>query len=124
MQDFLQHFDKKNSRNFENLSVGDFIKVGFLVQDKEKKRSQEHEKDEEERIQFFEGIIIAMTGQHYGKKMTLRKFGIERVFCYQNPQIQTFKILQRFRPTQNFHRSKLYYLRQRPRKRAFGRKDI
>ena len=143
IQYFLQHFDfdkenskdkenknknkNKNEEDFEKFSIGDLIKVGFFVQEnekeKEKKRVHEKKKEKEEkRIQFFEGIVIAITGPHYGKKITLRKSGVEHVFYCKNPQIRTLKKSQRFRlrPTQNFHRSKLYYLRQRSGKRAFG----
>nr|AYC64177.1 ribosomal protein L19 [Johnson-sea-linkia profunda] len=109
-QYFLQHFDRKKGktkvpRDFEKFSIGDFIKVGFLVQENEKKR-----------LQFFEGMIIAIKGPHFGKKVTLRTAGIERIFCCQSPQIQTLTI---FKP-QKSHRSKLYYLRQRIGKRVFG----
>ena len=109
-QDFLQHFDQKigqlrsGPRDFENFSIGDFIKVGFLVQENEKKR-----------LQFFEGRIIAMKGPYFGKKITLRTAGVERIFCCQSPQIQTLTLLKQ----QKFHRSKLYYLRQRIGKRVF-----
>ena len=107
-QDFLQHFDKKNGKvpqDFENFSIGDFIKVGFIVQENKKKR-----------LQFFKGIIIAIKGHNFGKKITLRTAGIERIFCCQSPQIQTLTILK----SQKFHRSKLYYLRQRVGKKIFG----
>lgn len=103
-QNFLQHFDRKNFRNFENFSTGDFIKVGCILQENEKKR-----------LQFFEGKILAIKGSDFGKKITLRTAGIERIFCCQNPQIQTLTILK----SQKFHRSKLYYLRQRVGKKVF-----
>nr|YP_009472596.1 ribosomal protein L19 [Rhipilia penicilloides]ARO74298.1 ribosomal protein L19 [Rhipilia penicilloides] len=97
-QDFLQHFDRQNYQDFENLSTGDFIKVGWVIQENEKKR-----------LQFFEGRILAFQGPSFGKKVTLRTAGIERVFCCQNPQIQTLTVLK----SPKSHRSKLYYLRQR-----------
>nr|AYC64427.1 ribosomal protein L19 [Pseudochlorodesmis sp. HV01306b] len=112
---FLQHFDRKNGkthfretpalRDFENFSTGDWIKVGFLVQENEKKR-----------LQFFEGKILAMKGPYFEKKVTLRTAGIERIFCCQSPHIQTFTLLKK----KTSHRSKLYYLRQRVSKRVFG----
>jgi len=103
---FLQHFDRKNSRDFENFSTGDWIKVGFFVQENEKKR-----------LQFFEGKIVAIKGPHFEKKVTLRTAGIERIFCCQSPQIKTLTLLKQ----QKSHRSKLYYLRQQVSTRVFGR---
>ena len=104
-QDFLQHFDRKNFRNFENFSTGDFIKVGCVLQEKEKKR-----------LQFFEGKVLAIKGPYLGKKITLRTAGIERIFCCQSPQIQNLTILK----SQKSHRSKLYYLRQRVGKKVLS----
>nr|AYC64766.1 ribosomal protein L19 [Boodleopsis sp. FL1161] len=95
-QYFLHHFDKKNFRILENFSIGDLIKVGFSIQENEKKR-----------IQFFEGMIIAINGHYLRKKITLRKLGIERVFCCQNIQLKSLKTLK----LQKFRKSKLYYLR-------------
>ena len=113
---YLQHFEKHNIQKieeWENISIGDYIKVGFLFQEGEKKR-----------IQFFEGIVIAIRKAHLNKKITLRKpgtYGVERIFSCCSPQIQTLKILQ----SQSFRRkpgrSKLFFLRQRIGKAAFGR---
>nr|YP_009519363.1 ribosomal protein L19 [Pseudocodium devriesii]AYC65405.1 ribosomal protein L19 [Pseudocodium devriesii] len=109
----MEHFEttrveKQNrSQKFQQFSVGDYIKIGFLFKEGEKKR-----------LQFFEGIVIAFCN----KKITLRRvgaqaqFGVERVFSLTSPQIQTLKILQ----SQNFGRSKLFYLRKRVGKAAFG----
>nr|AYC64320.1 hypothetical protein [Pseudochlorodesmis sp. HV01306a] len=55
------------------------------------------------------------------KKITLRKpgiYGIELIFSCKSPKIQAFKLLQ----SQKFSRSKLFYLRQRIGKAAFGLK--
>nr|YP_009518886.1 ribosomal protein L19 [Boodleopsis pusilla]AYC64866.1 ribosomal protein L19 [Boodleopsis pusilla] len=105
--EFLQHFDSKNARAFDPLSIGDWIKVGFLVQENEKKR-----------LQFFEGLIIAIKGP--GKKVTLRTAGIERIFCCQSPHLQTLTLLK----PQASRRSKLYYVRQRVGKKSFWFKKM
>ena len=114
---YLQHFEKKSLQKINELSIGHYIKVGFIFKEGEKKR-----------IQFFEGIVIAIHGDICDhKKITLRKpgtYGIERIFSCQNPHIQNIKILQ----SQNFRfcRSKLFFLRKRIGKAAFGitRKNI
>ena len=81
------------------LVPGDYIKVGFIFKEGEKKR-----------VQFFEGIVMAINGSHCEKKITLRKpgtYGIERIFSYNCPYIQSIKVLQ----SQKFRRSKLFFLR-------------
>jgi len=96
---YLQHFEQKSSQKINGLSIGDYIKVGFIFKEGEKKR-----------VQFFEGIIMAINGSNYEKKITLRKpstYGIERIFSYNCPHIQSIKVLQ----SQNFRRSKLFFLR-------------
>ena len=105
---YLQYFEKKNTcapqiyrQNLhrEAMSIGDYLKVGFIFKEGDKKR-----------IQFFEGIIIAINGSLFAKKITLRQpgtYGVERSFFCQSPQIQTLKILQ----SKKFRRSKLFFLR-------------
>ena len=109
---YLQYFEEKNTCppqgwtkiDRQNLyraamSIGDYLKVGFIFKEGEKKR-----------IQFFEGIIIATNGSLFAKKITLRQpgtYGVERSFFCQSPQIQTLKILQ----SKKFRRSKLFFLR-------------
>ena len=111
---YLQHFEKKSLPKIKGLSIGHYIKVGFLFKEGGKKR-----------IQFFEGIVIAINGDDIEKKITLRKpglYGMERIFSCKSPHIQNIKILQ----SQNFCRSKLFFLRKRIGKAAFGitRKNI
>lgn len=119
---YLHHFEKHNIQKikklnpeeWENITIGDFIKVGFLFQEGEKKR-----------IQFFEGIVIAIRKAHLNKKITLRKpgtYGVERIFACCSPQIQTLKILQSQSFRRSSGRSKLFFLRQRIGKAAFGLK--
>lgn len=105
---YLKHFENKSSQKIKELSIGDYIKIGFIFKEGEKKR-----------IQFFEGIVIAKNGDDIQKKITLRKpgtYGIERIFSCKSPNIQNIKILQ----SQNFCRSKLFFLRKRIGKAAFG----
>lgn len=106
---YLQYFEKKNTcvpliyrQNLHRkaMSIGDYLKVGFIFKEGDKKR-----------IQFFEGIIIAINGSLFAKKVTLRQpgtYGVERSFFCQSPQIQTLKILQ----SKKFRRSKLFFLRK------------
>ena len=98
---YLNHFElTRPNIQQKDLSIGDYIQVGFFF-------------GEKKRIQFFKGIIIAKNG----KKITLRRpgtYGVE--FLFSCDQINTWKILQ----SQNFRRSKLFFLRKRKGKSAFG----
>lgn len=97
-----------NNKQKLGFSVGDFIQVGFCFQEGEKKR-----------IQFFEGIVIAIRGSFSNKNIVLRKpglYSVERFFAWNSPQIQSLKILK-INPS---NRSKLFYLRKYRGKILFG----
>jgi large subunit ribosomal protein L19 len=67
---------------------------------------------EKERIQIFEGTVIAQNNTGLRETVTLRKisFGsvaVERIFPIHSPMIAEFEIVRRTR----VRRAKLYYLR-------------
>ncbi|HER34516.1 MAG TPA: 50S ribosomal protein L19 [Halothiobacillaceae bacterium] len=71
-----------------------------------------------ERLQAFEGVVIAMRNRGLNSAFTLRKFsygeGLERVFQTYSPQIATITVKRRG----DVRRAKLYYLRGRTGKAA------
>ena len=71
-----------------------------------------------ERVQVFEGIVIARNGDGPRASFTVRKLsfgvGVERVFPVHAPIIQKIEIVRRG----DVRRSKLYYLRDRVGKSA------
>ncbi len=71
-----------------------------------------------ERVQMFEGVVIAVSGGGLGKTFTVRRVaygvGVERVFPYHSPRIETVEVLRRGR----VRRAKLYYQRKRRGKAA------
>jgi large subunit ribosomal protein L19 len=83
-----------------NLFVGDNIKIGFLIKEGNK-----------ERTQFYEGIIIAQKNTGINKMITVRKvfrgIGIERTFLIHSPKLVSFEVTK----SSKIRRSKLYYLR-------------
>jgi len=71
-----------------------------------------------ERIQAYEGVVIAKRNRGYHSAFTVRKMshgeGVERVFQTYSPQIQEIQIKRRGA----VRRAKLYYLRDRTGKSA------
>lgn len=71
-----------------------------------------------ERIQVFEGVVIARNGSGPKASFTVRKIsfgvGVERVFPVHSPIIDRIEVTRKG----NVRRSKLYYLRERRGKSA------
>jgi large subunit ribosomal protein L19 len=71
-----------------------------------------------ERVQVFEGVVIARDGAGLRQSFTVRKIsfgvGVERVFPVHAPIIQKIEVTRRG----DVRRSKLYYLRERAGKAA------
>ena len=79
---------------------GDTITVNVRVRERDK-----------ERIQPFQGEVIALSGRGISRTFTVRKIahrvGVERVFPMHSPVIETVKVVRRGK----VRRAKLYYLR-------------
>ena len=88
-------------------NVGDTIKVHTRVIEGGK-----------ERIQIFQGIVIAKRGSGINEAFTVRKIsygeGVERVFPLHTPRIAKIEVVNRGK----VRRAKLYYLRDRVGKDA------
>ena len=71
-----------------------------------------------ERLQAYEGVVIAKRNRGYHSAFTVRKIshgeGVERVFQTYSPQIQEIQVKRRG----DVRRAKLYYLRDRAGKAA------
>lgn len=71
-----------------------------------------------ERLQAFEGVVIAKRNRGVNSAFTVRKIshgeGVERVFQTHSPGIAEIKVKRRG----NVRRAKLYYLRERTGKAA------
>lgn len=85
-----------------DIYVGDTIRVGVRIQEGGK-----------ERIQPYEGTVIAMRNGGINKSITVRRVfqgvGVERVFLLHAPRVADIKIVRRGKA----RRAKLYYLRDR-----------
>ena len=86
--------------NVPDFTHGDTVKVWVKVREGEK-----------ERLQAYEGVVIARTGTGLNESFTVRKIsygeGVERVFPLYGPVIDSIKVVRRGK----VRRAKLYYLR-------------
>jgi len=82
------------------LRIGDNVKVGVKIIEGNK-----------ERVQFYEGTIIAKKNSSINTTITVRKvlqgIGVERIFLIHSPKIDSITVLR----SSKVRRSKLYYLR-------------
>ena len=73
---------------------------------------------EKERIQVFEGVVIARKGKKISETVTVRKIsygvGVERIFPVNSPNIAKVEVTRKGK----VRRAKLYYLRDKKGKQA------
>jgi large subunit ribosomal protein L19 len=86
--------------------------------------SQKIREGSKERIQDFEGLVIARKhGKEMGATITVRRviggIGVERIFPLHSPTIEKMEIIKRGR----VKRAKLYYLRKAKGKKAKLKKE-
>ena len=106
--DFIKLIEHKEIKgNPPAFRVGDSVKVHVKVKEGEK-----------DRIQVFQGMVIAMKGGGTGGTFTVRKIsdgiGVERIFPVHSPIISKVEVVRHGR----VRRAKLYYLRERKGKAA------
>jgi len=95
-------------KKIPNFRAGDTVRVDYKIKEGEK-----------ERIQPFEGVVIARKGAGVGKTFTVRRIasgeiGVERIFPLNSPKIEKLEVIKKGKP----RRAKLYYLRERKGKKA------
>ena len=112
----LDCFYKKTE--LPEISQGDKVKVTIYLE--LPKETVEDGKKDKERIQSFEGVVIAkhLSNTKTNATITVRKMfqggGIEKVFVLNSPWIKSIEVLRRSK----VKRAKLYYLRERTGKSA------
>ena len=93
--------------------IGDTVKVSVNIREGER-----------ERIQIFEGTVIARKGSGIAETFTVRRVsygvGVERVFPIHSPNVKEVSIVRKG----HVRRAKLYYLRDRVCKAAKVKEEI
>ena len=100
---------QKTIKNLENnftkkdlplLRIGDSVKIGVKIIEGNK-----------ERVQFYDGTIIAKKNSSINTTITVRKvlqgIGVERIFLIHSPKVDSIIVLK----SAKVRRAKLYYLR-------------
>lgn len=95
------------------IEIGDTVKVHVKIREGER-----------ERIQVFEGTVIARNNSGISETFTVRRLsygvGVERVFPVHSPNVAKVELVRHGR----IRRSKLYYLRDRVGKAAKVKEEI
>ena len=88
-------------------NVGDTVRVSFKIVE-----------GKTERVQAYEGLVIAIKNGGVAKTFTVRKnsygVGVERVFPLNSPRVENVEVLRRGK----VRRAKLYYIRTKVGKKA------
>ena len=94
-------------KDIPEFRAGDTVRVGVKVVEGQR-----------ERVQNFEGVVIARSNRGMGSNFTVRKMsfgeGVERVFPLYSPIVDSITVVRRG----VVRRAKLYHLRGRTGKRA------
>ena len=112
--DLVKAVEATQLRNaYPEVDIGDFVKVHLKI--KEGNR---------ERVQVFEGTVIARKGGGLSETITVRRIsygvGVERTLPVHSPKIDRIEIVRKGL----VRRAKLYYLRKRVGKSAKVREKL
>lgn len=93
--------EKDLKKDLDPFEVGNTVQVHVIIREGDK-----------ERIQVFQGDVIAKRGSGPGKTFTVRKvsfgIGVERIFPVHSKMIKEIKIIRKGK----VRKAKLYYLRK------------
>lgn len=105
--DYIKLVESTQLREEPKFQIGDLVRVHFKIVE-----------GKTERVQIYEGTVIAAKNSGLRKTITVRKIsngvGVERIFPIHNPRVERIEVVRPGR----VRRAKLYYLRQRMGKSA------
>jgi large subunit ribosomal protein L19 len=109
----IEAFEKKQMKTeTPEIRVGDQVRVGSVIVEGKKKRTQK-----------FEGTVVKLRGHLSRRSMTLRKvmdgIGVEKTFLLHSPLVAEVELVKKGKA----RRARLYYLRERVGVKAGRMKD-
>ena len=98
---FIEAIENEHlKKDLSGFSIGDTVSVQVLVKEGDR-----------ERLQNFEGVVIARRNRGMNSAFTVRKIshgeGVERVFQLHSPVVKSIKVVR----SGDVRKAKLYYLR-------------
>lgn len=103
LQQIIENVNKDAIRtDLPRIDIGDTVNVHFRIIEGQK-----------ERVQVFQGVVLARTGRGINEMMTVRRIvdnmGVERIFPVNSPKVAKIEVVRRA----DARRAKLYFLRER-----------
>ena len=111
----IQTIEAADLKKLPQLTPGDTVRVHVKVKETSVKEEIKGKPKEtvRERVQVFEGVVIALRGSGTRATVTVRKVssgqGVERIFPLQAPTIDKIQVVKHA----HVRRAKLYFLRDR-----------
>lgn len=103
----IEIVESSQLRKLDPFREGDNVKVFVKIREGNK-----------ERIQIFEGLVIAIKGSGLSKSFVVYKIahnvGVERTFLYHSPLVDKIEVVR----SNKVRRAKLYYMKDRKGKAA------
>lgn len=103
----IKHVEAGQTKDLPDVKAGDTVKVHFKIVE-----------GKTERVQIYEGLVIAIKNAGVGRTFTVRKnsygVGVERVFPMHSPRIERIEVVR----CGKVRRAKLYYIRGKVGKKA------
>jgi large subunit ribosomal protein L19 len=97
----------------ETFRIGDTVKVHYRIVE-----------GKTERVQVYEGLVIAANNSGISRTVTVRKIsygvGVERIFPVYSPRVEQIEVVRRGK----IRRAKLYYMRDRIGRKAVKVKEL
>ena len=98
--------------------IGDTVRVKVRVMEARASGKKKTQEEEKERIQVFEGLVIARKHVKRAETFTVRKIsfgvGVERIFPVHSPNLAGIEVVRKGK----VRRAKLYFLRDKKGKAA------